>query len=479
MDYKLLEENKFDMDEEGDMEEVITRLRNAHGNKVYANILASHGGVSMVPSRASIPRLPDSVRLFLIATRGYQHQQGKRDTEEKHAIKYLKVLREGVEEEMSSGTSFYDDDGCLTVLGEKTLANMMLVMGGQQTYKEYYGAEFPNIAHGWDDTWYTYRKKRRYNDGKEWEWSAPFLLLKIYNDRYNEQNFTIDTGDRQERFGVLFQYREKSGEIKNIYLHINIEIGNILLSQIFQELKPLFDRLGGTQFNFTHMSCRSDRSVVMGRRALIPTPAPAPGETFVSHIPPDPPLTFITPPGAIAGKILVLRPHNTLTKEFSDRGSELSSKHCFIRKFNEKYREGLEVSLNDFDTIYEFYNKLKEEGKYDTFLDLLDQKEKAKLVAGGGWASTAENKLFRFIIDFIGVPQAVRLAEEKIRAEEAARFYSGWPEDNEEARRQWLEDYGKVFGGGKQIIKRRKSKRKKNKKGGINKTKKSKRRYRK
>ena len=43
------------------------------------------------------------------------------------------------------------------------------------------------------------------------------------------------------------------------------------------------------------------------------------------------------------------------------------------------------------------------------------------------------------------------------------RAAMGWPEDNKEDQRWWLEDYGTVFGGGKRKRKKSKMKRKKSK----------------
>jgi hypothetical protein len=324
MDDKLLAEYIFDIDR--DMEQVIKILSGARDNRVYANILASHG--SLTNRAGAKPRLPISVRLFVIATRGYSHQQGRTDPEEKHAIKYLKVLREGVEEEIEERTSFHDQSGCLTVLGEKTLANMMLVMGAGQTYKEYYGAEFPNISQDrkYLASRYTFQEKG-VQSGTEWEWSAPFLSLKIYSDKYNEQGFHIGNEERKKRFGVLFQYTDGEGDIKNICLHINIEKEWISLSQIFEKLEQaqLFARLRNLNFDFTHSTCRH-----------------------------------------------VSAKSDLLTRTFSNKGSESSSKRCFIHKFDEKYRAVLERSLSDFETIYDFYNQLKKENYYDKFLELLE-----------------------------------------------------------------------------------------------------------
>ena len=446
------------------IEEVIRRLSSAD-EKVYANILASHGGLTsrsvdgVSETLENMQQLPTNVRLFIIATRGYQHQGVRSVTGyEEVPIKYLKVLREGIEEENNGTNPFHDDHGCLTELGEKTLANMMIVMGRGKTYEEYYGAEFPETFG--KEPWNVFQNKGAYADGKSWEWSAPFLMLKIYNSEYNEQKFTIDTQERKERFGVLFQYKDK-GNIKNIFLHLGYLLDfhksyAITLTNILEALNPLFtdQRTKNLKFNFTHMSCRTDYS--------------------------DP---------------------GSLTREFSNQ-SEKTSIHCFVKKYfktlNEENKRNLIDKLTrNFDTIYEFFNKLKEKGKYDEFLYLL--KEIISDSVAGLTTEFDEDHLFRFILEEASVrsfrviteEEETRLAEEEQRKiEELSSRFPGIErvvvdsilessEGNFDTAVEFIKEHQRARGrqaGGKKIKKRIKSKKKRKTKRIKSKRRKTKRR---
>lgn len=376
----LLRNTFFEID---GMEDVIDLLSREVPNKgkIYANILAWHGRLNKPPVEQQRPTLARNVNLFVIATRGYQHQVFTKDVFERGAIKYLKVLREGIEEGEETETFFFDEDGCLSELGEKTLANMMIVMGKGQTYSEYYGVEFPETPPD-KEHWKAFQRKMP----GLWEWSAPFLTLKKYELEYNVQEFLVDTEQTKNRLGVLFQYRDKEGNIKNICLNLRHLIdripSTIRLDYILEKLNPLFTDRRITslnlQFNFTHMACRVNYS-----------------EDSAS-----------------------------LTRIFSNKNERVSIK-CFIKNLFEieEYKKILREMLHrNFVTIYEFYNKLKEKGKYDEFLDLLSEREKTK-------ARTTEIILFEFIKGVVSeleeeqrMVQEARLAEDQRRAKEEARL---------------------------------------------------------
>lgn len=322
------------------LDKLFERLIKAKDGIVCANIMASHG---QLMGGEPIKMNYDKLRLFVIASRGYLQLGGSSLNYLIHlkgSLHYLKQLTEGIEEE-ALGQRFHDDYGCLTELGEKTLANMIFSMVGQRTPSRH-----PQAAA--KRHWTVYKKDA--------EWSTPFLTLKIYNNKYNNHVFYINEA-LKTRFGILFQYRDNDdNSIKTVFLDLRNLVSKaeseglkyVLLSEVFETLTPLFTQSmeSELQFNFTHMSCRVD----------------------------------YTSPGS-------------LTRQFSNQGSELSSKHCFIKKFKEEYREELENKLIGFDTIYEFYNKLKDEKKYDEFLDLLNEKENG--IVG------ADYNLFRFIIGFL------------------------------------------------------------------------------
>lgn len=360
---EVLSTNRFTWDESqktGDMGKVTKILQDeARQRVVYANIVAEHGDLSRPApdwrgTPHSTPMLPNNVRLFIIATRGYKHLAigGDPVEIEKHFIKYLKVLREGIEEE-SRASPFFTREGCLTTLGNKTLANMILVMSTNLTYSEYYGQAFPNFGFGGRSTrsWKSFQLKGEEGmEVGEDEWSSPFLTLKIYNDIYNEQRFIIDTEEVKKRFGVLFQYRDKDESIKNIFLHLIYAPSKnvVYLSEVLETIRPILEL--NLAFNFTHMSCRVDSS----------------GE-------------------------------DSLTKQLSNKGSELHSKRCFINTFEEKYREGLKSALIGYATIYEFFNELKVRRLYDYFLNLLDDKERENIMEIKSRPSIAGDALFKFI----------------------------------------------------------------------------------
>ena len=402
--------------------------------------MASHGGLF---ERPPMKMRHENLRLFLIASRGYCHLGGQDESYREQLIislNYLKVLIEGVEKETAGGGPFHDDEGCLTELGEETLANMIVSMAFSKSYSEHYGVEFPKTPDGVSH----FAAKRFLTRAQpDRDWSVPFLSLKIYDSEYNDHAFEIDN-TLNTRFGILFQYRDKKdNDIKTVFLNlINLASefksrGYVLLSDIFDTINPLFleSKGSGLQFNFTHMSCRTDL------------------------------------------------PDATLTRNFSNKGSESSSRHCFIRKFSKGMQSRLTIVLERFDTIYEFYNKLKEKRKYDKFLYLLNRKEKFD----------EEANLYKFIIDFgvlceeeeiQGIEAELRHIEQQLAEIEAARQESALQEQQEA-------DTGER-GGGK-LIKRKtkqnkskeknKSKRRKSKRRKINKKnktrKKSKKRYRK
>lgn len=287
---------------------------NAVDGIVYANIISSHGRLH---GKSRPKRLPSNVKLFVIASRGYEHLGGHESKDYSNhlsiSLDYLKQLREGIEK----GGPFHDEEGCLTELGEEILANMIITM----KFGKHNETEVPKTPS--EKLRFFAAKKYRFRDGSEWE--VPFLSLKIYDNKFNDQFFQIDD-TLKTRFGILFQYRDTTGEIKNVFLNLiytlseslDLRKTHVSLHYVFEKIKPLFDL--GLIFNFTHMSCRSD---------------------------------YEDEDGGVS-----------LTRELSNNGSESSSIHCFIKKHFEHLGEEDQSELREmlgrnFNTIYEFFNKLK------------------------------------------------------------------------------------------------------------------------
>jgi hypothetical protein len=351
-----------------DINDVINILKDADTD-VFCLITSNHGLLSN-PVDGVYPTLPPNVKLLVIAARD-SVQRGYGGQNEYFSIKYLKAIKEGVQNQ----EDLFDEDGCLTSTGEKTLSNLVIIMGTGKTYKEYYGVKYGEKIPEGKIPWYAFKKT--YDPSVDPDitskYAAPFLTLKEYDNEYNEQVFSFSTYEEVERFGIIFMYNYKHTpltiniflslksllyESKDIYFphqkgyslptadDLSAEtlddlfknsrvVIKLKMSEIFNSIQELFDdeRTNKLKFNFTHQSCRVD------------------------HTAPD-----------------------KLTRELSNRG-ENKTINCFIKKFDADKREELTeffknfkkdpISQEGFSTIFEFYNHLKKQGLYDNWLQVL------------------------------------------------------------------------------------------------------------
>jgi hypothetical protein len=344
----LTSENKYD-----NKDQIMDILRHAKKD-VFSYITSSHGRLLNPSDGENHDILPANMKLFLIVSRGYTQlsrwryevSHGK-DTEE-HVIKFVKALKKGIQ----SKNSLFGDDGCLTYEGERTLAELSIIMGTGKTYDEYYGVKYGEKIPEDKIPWYAFQLDLPEQGVK---WSVPNLMLKEYDREYNDQLFAFSNITEIDRFGIIFMYTDKKdGKTKNIYLSLKPLLYaqddtrtteeldslfkgegefslSIRMSDVFQHIQDFStdERTHSLKFFFTHASCR-----VVGDSS------------------------------------------DALTKQLSDK-KESNTINCFIKKFPEDKRGEITEYFKDaqdagMTTMFEFYNMLKDELKiYDIWLEAL------------------------------------------------------------------------------------------------------------